>query len=79
MKEFIEVLSDVKIVCWKLSQLSEYLREFVLAQREHTLKLNQIKSMFQKHQIGGPYIWKYRISLELSYTRYRSELSDRLV
>ena len=29
------------IVGWKLSQLSEYLLKFVLAQREHSLKLNQ--------------------------------------
>ena len=74
----------MRIVGWKLSQLSEYLLKFVLAQREHSLKLNKklthfIKSMFQKHKILGPHIWQYIPGpVELSYTRYRSKMYDRI-
>ena len=44
-------------------QLSEHLQIFVLAQQEHNFKTQSkltlfIKSMFQKHHIGGSYIWK---------------------
>ena len=38
-----------------------------------------IKSMFQKHEIVGPHIWQYITGpVELSYTRYRSKMYDRI-
>ena len=38
-----------------------------------------IKSMFQKHEIVGPHIWQYIPGpVELSSTRYRSKMYDRI-
>ena len=35
--------------------------------------------MFQKHEIVGPHIWQYISGpVELSYTRYRSKMYDKI-
>ena len=66
----------MKLVSWKLFQLSEYLQEFVLAQREHTINSIKVNPFYKinvskTRNCGASYLAIYNIPgpVELNYTR----------